>query len=46
MLGLRRPERSLGGFRESADDGNIRIDGVQHNISGLLLLAQAMEQRP
>ena len=46
MLGLRRPERSLGGFREAADDGQIRIDGVQHNISGLVGLLRLMESSP
>lgn len=32
------PSRSLGGIPESALDHDVRIDGVQHNLSGLLLL--------
>ncbi len=33
---FRNPSRALGGFFESLDEYNIRIDYVQHNISALL----------
>jgi hypothetical protein len=35
-LYLPRPDRSLGGFRRSLTDWEIRIDYVQHNVSALL----------
>ncbi len=43
LLGLRRPDRALGGFRNAPDDPAIRIDGVQHNLSGLLGLLELLE---
>ncbi|MDY7095563.1 MAG: hypothetical protein SX243_21515 [Acidobacteriota bacterium] len=36
VLYLPRPDRSLGGFRRSLDDWEVRIDYVQHNVSALL----------
>ena len=46
LIGLRRPELALGGFRNAADDPEIRIDGVQHNLSGLLGLLELLEEAP
>jgi hypothetical protein len=46
LIGLRRPGRALGGFRNAADDPEIRIDGVQHNLSGLLGLLELLEETP
>jgi hypothetical protein len=45
-FGLQRPATSLGGFRNSARDTRIRIDGVQHNLSGLLGLTALLEESP
>ncbi len=39
---LPNPGRALGGFQESLDDLHIRIDYVQHNISALLGIAEAL----
>jgi len=38
VMHLQDPQRSLGAFRKSLTDVEIRIDYVQHNISALLLL--------
>ena len=46
LIGLRRPDLALGGFRNTADDPEIRIDGVQHNLSGLLGLLELLEEGP
>ena len=46
LMGLRRPDLALGGFRNSADEQEIRIDGVQHNLSGLLGLLDMLEEQP
>ncbi len=46
LFGLRRPEQALGGFRNAPDDAEIRIDGVQHNLSGLLGLLELLEGAP
>ncbi len=43
LFGLRRPEKALGGFRNSPVEAEIRIDGVQHNLSGLLGLLELLE---
>jgi hypothetical protein len=39
---LPNPQRASGGFHESLDDLHIRIDYVQHNISALLGIAEAL----
>ena len=39
---LSNPQRALGGFHESINDLHIRIDFVQHNISALLGIAEAL----
>jgi hypothetical protein len=39
---LPNPRRALGGFRESLSETRIRIDFVQHNISSLLGVAEAL----
>ncbi len=44
LLGLRRPDLALGGFRNTPDEQEIRIDGVQHNLSGLLGLLDLLEE--
>jgi hypothetical protein len=38
--------RALGGVPTSVTDPRVRIDGVQHNLSGWLLLAAVLDQRP
>ncbi len=38
------PMRSLGGFRKSLTDGEIRIDYVQHNLSALIGLLRIMKE--
>jgi hypothetical protein len=43
LFGLRQPDEALGGFRNAPDDPKIRIDGVQHNLSGLLGLLDLLE---
>jgi uncharacterized protein YyaL (SSP411 family) len=40
--GFLNPARTSGGFRESLSSARIRIDYVQHNISSLLGVAQAL----
>jgi uncharacterized protein YyaL (SSP411 family) len=40
--GLPNPRRALGAFREGQSAGLIRIDFVQHNISALLGIAEAL----
>ena len=40
------PEEALGGIRESIVDNSVRIDGVQHAVSGFLGLADLLEPRP
>ena len=44
LFGIRRPAEALGGFRNAANDPEIRIDGVQHNLSGLLGLLELLEE--
>jgi hypothetical protein len=39
---LPRPDRAAGGFRASLTSMRIRIDFVQHNISSLLGIAEAL----
>jgi hypothetical protein len=39
---LANPERAVGGFRASITSMRIRIDFVQHNVSSLLGIAQAL----
>ncbi len=46
LFDLRRPEASLNGFRSSPVMPTIRIDGVQHNLSGLIGLARLLEKTP
>ena len=46
LFGMRRPDRALGGFRDAPDAPEIRIDGVQHNLSGLLGLIEMLEETP
>jgi len=46
LFGLARPETSLGGFRDSPIKPEVRIDGVQHNLSGLLGLLDLLEETP
>jgi hypothetical protein len=41
-LYFRRPQRVLGGFHRSLTNFDIRIDDVQHNISGLLGLYRVL----
>jgi hypothetical protein len=43
---LPRPDEALGGFRASPDNNRMRIDTVQHNVSGLLTILEVLEQRP
>lgn len=43
LFGLSRPEKALGGFRNSPVEAEVRIDGVQHNLSGLLGLLELLE---
>jgi hypothetical protein len=43
LFGLASPERALGGFRSSPVGHSIRIDGVQHNVSGLVGLLELLE---
>lgn len=40
---FRDPQQAMGGVRDSIVDGSIRIDGVQHSISGWLGLAALLE---
>jgi len=40
---LPNPERSFGGFREKNDNGEIRNDYVQHNLSGLFGLLDLLD---
>jgi len=42
---LKDPQRCLGGFRRSLTDYEIRIDYVQHSISSLLLMREALRAR-
>jgi len=44
LLYVRDPQRSLGGFHYSLTNFRIRIDYVQHNISGLLCTAQVLSE--
>ncbi len=44
-LYVRDPRRTLGGFRNSLTNFEIRIDYVQHNISSLLGLHRILDQR-
>ncbi|MFY9607751.1 MAG: hypothetical protein WAU45_03945 [Blastocatellia bacterium] len=39
---IRKPARAAGGFRESATSWRVRIDFVQHHISALLGIAEAV----
>ena len=39
---LTNPKRAAGGFRASAGSWRVRIDSVQHNISSLLGIAEAL----
>jgi len=39
---LRKPARAAGGFRESSTSWRVRIDYVQHNMSALLGIAEAL----
>jgi hypothetical protein len=43
VLYLDNPARCLGGFHESLTDFDIRIDYVQHNLSGLLAAYRLLE---
>jgi hypothetical protein len=43
---LPEPGRALGGFHNTLDDSEIRIDYVQHNISSLLALARILGAAP
>ena len=44
---LPRPERVIGGFRETPTDSMVRIDSVQHNATGLLgVLEMLTEDSP
>ncbi len=45
VLYLEDPERSLGGFRRSLTDFEIRIDYVQHNISALVAFYRLLESK-
>ena len=45
ILYLPRPDRAIGGFRQSLTDWNIRIDYVQHNISSLLGLREILMKK-
>jgi hypothetical protein len=40
--GVRNPRLAAGGFRESMTSMKIRIDYVQHNVSSLLAIAEAL----
>lgn len=40
---LPNPDRALGGFRKKPDDGEIRNDYVQHNLSGLFGLLDLLD---
>jgi hypothetical protein len=40
------PARARGGFRGTAVDGAIRIDYVQHNVTGLLGVLGILEETP
>ncbi|MBN1606121.1 MAG: hypothetical protein JW940_05785 [Polyangiaceae bacterium] len=42
---LPSPELALGGFRASPDYNAIRIDTVQHNVSGLLTILEILERQ-
>jgi hypothetical protein len=44
VLYLADPQRALGGFHRSLTNYEIRIDYVQHNISGLLAYRQILEE--
>lgn len=43
---LANPARARGGIRGRADDQQVRIDHVQHNISGLLRVLDILEGAP
>ena len=43
---LRAPAIAAGGIREGMTDNRVRIDGVQHAVSGVLGLADLLEPRP
>lgn len=43
---VRSPEQALGGIREAIVDNSVRIDGVQHAVSGFLGLADLLEPPP
>jgi hypothetical protein len=40
-----KPELAAGGIRESITDNSVRIDGVQHAVSGFLGLARMIDER-
>jgi hypothetical protein len=44
LFGLAAPKEALGGFRTSASDAGIRIDGVQHNLSALIGLLGLLQE--
>jgi hypothetical protein len=46
LFGLRKRSAALGGFRDSPLAQTVRIDGVQHNLSGMLGLLALLETRP
>ena len=41
---LPRPGKARGGFRGSPVDGEVRIDYVQHNVSGLLIVLDMLRE--
>jgi AMMECR1 domain-containing protein len=41
---LPNPRRARGGFRGSPVHGEVRIDYVQHNVSGLLIVLEMLEE--
>ena len=43
---LPNPARAMGGFRANAQRLDIRIDYVQHNVTGLIGLLKILENRP
>lgn len=42
---VRAPDAAIGGIREAVNDNSVRIDGVQHAVSGFLGLAEMLEER-
>jgi hypothetical protein len=43
---VRAPDAAIGAIREANNDNSVRIDGVQHAVSGFLGIAEMLEPKP